>query len=175
MTDFTGRRRFIQLAGTGAALSLAGCNALQSDGTNATTTDSLQTTDSGSDSSDGARSVTVRVQPDQEELRERQAELQTQLQNGDISRQEAQQESQRIRQELLTAAMETFEGRDDTGLTIESSIDEFGVYLVSGSATALIDTLSYEEVGSLFAAQTFEEAQAQVDAQSGAETTTDSG
>lgn len=174
MTDSTGRRRFIQLAGTGTALSLAGCNALQSGGTNGTN-ESLQTTGSGSGSGDGTRSVTVRVQPDQEELRERQSELQTQLQNGEISRQEAQQESQRIRQELLTAAMDTFEGRSDSGLTIEDSIDQFGVYLVSGSAAALIDALSYEEISSLFAAQTFEEARAQVDAQSGGGTTTDSG
>jgi hypothetical protein len=185
MDDSTGRRRFIQLAGTGTALSLAGCNAFQSDGTNSTTNDGARTTDTGAQTTDSGtatdgsadgdsdtRRVTVQVQPDQEELQARQRELRSQLQEGEISNEEARAEAQRIRQELLSAATDAFESRD-SGLTIDDSIEQFGVFLVSGRATALIDALAFAEVGSLFAAETFEQARAQ--AQSGQQTTTPTG
>jgi len=150
MDDVTGRRRFIQLAGTGTALSIAGCNALQSDDGSP-----------GEDTSgDGTDTVTVQVQGDQQELREKQMELQQQLQNEEISQAEARQESQRIQQEMLTSAIEAFESNvdEESALTVEDSVDQYGVFLVSGSASALLGTLSYEEVGGLFSADTFEQA-----------------
>ncbi|WP_136717749.1 hypothetical protein [Halorientalis salina] len=151
MDELTGRRRFLQLAGTGTALSIAGCNALQSDGT---------TTESGSD---GSETVTVTVQADQEKLQERQAELRQQLQNDEISQQEARQQSQQIQQELLGEAVESFEGsvEDESALSIDDSVSELGVFLVSGSASALIGALSYDEVGGLLSQETFEQAKAQ--------------
>ena len=151
MDDLTGRRRFLQLAGTGTALSFAGCNALQSD-------DGSPGEDTGGD---GSETVTVPVQGDQEELQSRQMELQQQLQSGELSQAEARQESQRIQQELLTSAIESFQGHvdEESGLTVEDSIDQFGVFLVSGDASSLLGVLSYEEVVGLFPEDTFEQAQ----------------
>src|SRR6056297_2159665 len=131
----TGRRRFMELAGTGTALSIAGCNALQS---------GTETTADGT--GDGGDRVAVQVQPDQQELQQRQMEVQSQVQSGNMSRQEAQQEMQRIQEELTGEVATTFENRvsDESDLTIDDSLDQFGVFLVSGTPSALIGTLSYE-------------------------------
>lgn len=167
MVDSTGRRRFLELAGTGTALSIAGCNALQTD--TGTTADGSP--DTSGETSDG-KTATVQVQPDQEKLRQQQVEVRTQLQNGDLSRQEAQREMQRIQEELLTEVADSFESRisDESTLSIDDSIDQFGVFLVSGSPGTLIDSLSYEEVGAMYAQETFEQAKAQSGQQSGTPT-----
>ena len=176
MDKTTGRRQFIKLAGTGTALSVAGCNALQSDDSTAneteitdsgSTPETEETDDGGSTPDATDRTVTLQVQPDQQELRERQIQLQQQIQNEEISREEAQQQSQELQQELLGDAIENFESRasEESGLTIDDSLDQFGILLVSGNAGRLIDTLESEDVGGMFAADTFEQAQVQAEQQ----------
>ena len=162
MVDSTGRRRFMQLAGTGTALSIAGCNALQS----GTETTADGTDDGGNGSGD---TVAVQVQPDQQELQQQQMEVQSQVQNGNLSRQEAQQEMQRIQEELTGEVATTFENRvsDESELTIDDSLDQFGVFLVSGSPSALIGTLSYEEVSVLLSEEDYNQAKSQLQQQPG--------
>lgn len=164
MIDDTGRRRFLQLAGTGTALSVAGCNAFQSDGEDG---------DGGPDlTGDGAKTtVTLAVQPDEEKLQQRQSEIQSEVQSENMSRMEAsqvyRQRVQEARTELTKAAANTFNERvtEDSPLTIEDSIDRVGVFQVTGTAESLIGTLSYEEVRMLLAQSTFEEVQSQSQSQ----------
>lgn len=156
----TNRRRFLELAGTGTALSIAGCNALTSNETTGTNTD---TTATGDGATGSGKTAAIQVQPDQEELRTQQQEVSSKVQSGELSRREAQQEMQAIQQDLLADAKSAFEGRleDESSLGIDDSLDQFGVYLVSGDAGTLIDSLSYDEVGSMFAREIFEEAKSQ--------------
>lgn len=168
MVDSTGRRRFLQLTGTGTVLSIAGCNARQSNdgsgpGTGSPTSSDADT--SPSVAQPEGRTAAIQVQPDQQELQQRQREIQQRVQNGDLSRQEAQQEMQSVQQELLGEVAESFESRvsDSPDLRIGDSIDQFGVFLVSGSPGTLIDSLSYEEVGAMFAEETFQQAKSQAE------------
>jgi len=155
----TGRRRFLEIAGTGAALSLAGCNAQQTDG---------ETTEAAG--SNGA-TVTVAVQPDQEQLQQREDEIRSQLESGNISQTEAQEQFRTAQSELRSAAVSSFEEQAaESGLTIEDSIEQFSVLLVSGPATALIDALSFEMVNGLLPAETFQQAKDQVTTQTATET-----
>lgn len=148
----TPRRRFLELVGTGTALSLAGCNALQN-----------QTGDDPGPDAD-TPTVTLQIQPDQMELQERTNELRQQLQSGDISQEEAQQQAAEAEQELVSQAVETFQGRaaDTDGFTIEDSLEDYGFFLVSGNARAIIDTLEFEEVNVISSPRMFERAQQQI-------------
>lgn len=152
MDATTGRRRFLELAGTGTVLSVAGCNALQSDGT--TTDDDIE-----------GRVVAVQVQPGQEaqaDLQARQREIQGEVQSGNLSQQEAREEIQTLQQEALAEGIDSFRSRsDELGVTVEDSLDQFGVLLISGSADSLLDALETDEVGAMFPQETFEEAKAQ--------------
>lgn len=160
MFDDTGRRRFLQLAGTGTAASLAGCSALSNheggDG------------GSGSESGDGSggstapTTVTLAVQPDQQSLQELQSELQSEVQSGELDPRQAQAEFRRRRTELTRNAVGAFRNRTgNVSVSVDDSVAEFGVLLVSGDPAALIETLAFEEVSGLFPAATFEQAKAQ--------------
>jgi hypothetical protein len=193
MDSTPNRRRILELAGTGTALSLAGCSALQNapdSGTEpqestepqATTgaqetadepTDSPTTTETpGESTADGDATVTVAVRADQQALRQRQQEIQAAVEAGNISRTEAQQQARRAQFELRTQAAAAFRQRagSTAGLSVESSIGQFGVLLVSGSASALIDSLSYAEVNALLDAATFQRVKSQVQQQTGTAT-----
>lgn len=153
------RRRFLELAAPATAAALAGCSSL---------TDSPSDADSGSEASSQtttgapaeARQVGLSVEPDQEALRERQGAIQSELQAGNITRTQAQQQFREAQTELLGEAMTSFRERADetAGLTVEDSVQQFGVLLVAGSPAALIDTLSVEGVAGLLPQATFEEA-----------------
>ncbi|MDQ2053532.1 hypothetical protein [Halobellus sp. H-GB7] len=58
----------------------------------------------------------------------------------------------------------------ESGLTIEDSIEQFSVLLVSGPATALIDALSFEMVNGLLPAETFQQAKDQATTQTATDT-----
>jgi hypothetical protein len=155
--DFeTDRRRFLELAGTGTALSLAGCSALQNDAASQTTT--------GTDGSgDGSRRVAVTVEPDQQKLQERRQEIQSKLSSGNVSRSEAQQEYQTAQQELLTQAVDSLRQRADStsDLRVVGAVERFGIVLIAGAPTSLIDSLSFETVNALLPQETFQQAKSQ--------------
>ncbi|MFB6255590.1 MAG: hypothetical protein ABEH58_02505 [Haloplanus sp.] len=149
MFDSTGRRQFLQLAGTGTAASLAGCSALSS-----------QQGDSGEGAAPAT--VTLAVQPDQQSLQELQSEIQSQVQSGELDPQQARAQFERRRTELTRSAVDTFRNRTgNVSVSVDNTVAQFGVLLVSGDPAALIETLAFEEVSGLFPASTFEQAQAQ--------------
>jgi hypothetical protein len=153
MFDDTGRRRFLQLAGTGTAASLAGCSAL-----------SDQEGGGGGEGSEEAEpaTVTLAVQPDQQSLQEVQSEIQSQVQSGELDPRQAQAEFQRRRTELTRNAVDTFRNRTgNVSVSVDDTVAQFGVLLVSGDPAALIEALSFEEVNALLPASTFDQAQAQ--------------
>lgn len=164
--DFdTGRRRFLELAGTGTALSLAGCSALQNDAASQTTAETGTETVSGSGGE--RREVTVALRADQQKLQQRQQEISSELRSGNISRTEAQQQFQAAQQELLSNAVSSFTARVESNeaLTIVDSVDQFGVFLIEGPAAGLLDTLSFGAVNALLSASTFQQAKQQAQRQ----------
>jgi hypothetical protein len=167
------RRGFLTLAGTSTAMTLAGCPARQGDTTDTEgegTLDSQATAEPGSDTgsdttpADGAgRTAALAVQPDQEELRQRQQQIRSDLQGGNITRQEAQQQAQQAQTDLRTQAISTVRERlrSETDLEVTDAVDEVGALLVSGPAPGLIDTLTFQEVSALLPEQTFQEVKTQ--------------
>ncbi|MFB6179968.1 MAG: hypothetical protein ABEI77_09625 [Halorientalis sp.] len=162
MVDSTSRRRFLGLAAAGATLSIAGCDALEPGEDNTTTTGPAgNATKNGT--ATGTRTVTVRVQPNRTKLQKQQLQIQAKLRSGNLSRQQAQQQMQQVRQRLLAESMQSFQQKaaNESSLTVEDSIDQYGVFLVSGQAGTVVDSLDYDEVSSLYAEKTFEQAKAQ--------------
>ncbi|NLV13663.1 hypothetical protein [Haloarcula argentinensis] len=155
------RRRFMELAGTSATVSLAGCNALQggdSDGTNTET-------GSQSQNADGEpATVTVVVEPDQTQLRERQQEIQSELQAGNLTQSEAQAEYRTAQETLAEDAINSFEERatSELDLTVDDSVSQAGALLVTGPPAGLIDTLSIESVTGILSQTTFKQIRSQV-------------
>jgi hypothetical protein len=160
--DFdTGRRRFLELAGTGTAFSLAGCSALQDDASSqAQTTTGAGAESGGASTGDASRRATVAIRADQQALQRRQQEISAELRAGNISRAEAQQQFQTAQRELLAEEVTAFEERAGSteALAVVGSVEQFGVFLVEGPATTVLDTLSFDPVNALLPAATFEEA-----------------
>jgi hypothetical protein len=151
MFDDTGRRRFLQLAGTGTAASMAGCSALSNHNDGG----------AGGDGTEPA-TVTLAVQPDQQSLQELQSEIQSQVQSGELDRMQAQREFQQRRAELTRNAVDAFRNRTgNVSVSVDDTVAQFGVMRVSGEPAALIETLSFEEVSGLFPASAFEQARTQ--------------
>lgn len=163
----TDRRRVLALAGTGTAASLAGCSALQG------ATDSPDSTDTTPDgTSDSQETVVVAVQADQQKLQQRQQKIQSDLQAGNISRSEAQKQFRTVQNQLRSKAVTSFKQRtnSNSGLTINGSVNQFGILLVSGPATTLINSLTFPEVNGLLPEDTFQQAKSQVEQQNGTST-----
>lgn len=136
MTNGHDRRRFIQIAGTGAAASLAGCAQL----------DSLMQSDG--DSSDA---VTVAVSPDREEMQAVSEEIQSEVENDNLSRQEAQQRMASEQQNLTEAAATEFEeSADGSDISIEDAETQYGLFRVTGSDEAIMDALRNGEVSGIY-------------------------
>jgi len=161
MFDDTGRRQFLQLAGTGTAASLAGCSAL-----------SDHNGGGGAGGEGEAATVALAVQPDQQSLQQLQSEIQQQVQSGELDRMQAQAEFRRQRMELTREAVGTFRNRTNVSVSVDDSVAQFGVLLVTGEPTALIETLAFEEVSGLFPESTFEQARAQAGTSTGSGTGT---
>ncbi|MCU4739920.1 hypothetical protein OB955_10305 [Halobacteria archaeon AArc-m2/3/4] len=149
MENLRNRRRFLQLAGTGAAASIAGCSSLGlddgqdgngdgDDGNGADEDGEFEATDVP----DSA--LTAVTQADQEALQERQAELAQQVEDGDLSEQEYNQEIQQEQLELTTEATAELESdlEETDGLSVEGTIGEAGAVLVDGDAEAMRTALN---------------------------------
>lgn len=141
------RRQFLALTGAGAGLSVAGCNALQSDGSDGS---------GGTEGSD--RTATLLVQPDQQAIEEARSNVTQQLEAGEINQSEAQVTLQEEQQTVVADAVAAAESEIEDGqLSIDDRKDAQGALLVSGPATGLIDLLGSESVGALLDEATFEE------------------
>lgn len=180
MDIFPNRRDFLQLSGTAATLSLAGCNALQDDGqsTPSSTSGNKNKDTTGSESASQQSTtvttqatqgenptVTLIVEIDQEALQQKQQQLQSAVRNGSVNRTQAQQQYRAFQTDLITSAVQSFRQRvqDINAITIEDTVDQFGAILISGTPAALIKTVSYEEVRSLSAQTTFAQTKAQAE------------
>jgi len=135
MVNDRNRRRFLQLAGTGTVLSVAGCNTAKRDPEETVAQQENPTTDAGDTESGGPKTVTIQVQPDQGALQERRSEIRGQVQDGNLTQQEAQQELQRAQRELVGEVATAFEERIDgeenvlglsepTTLAVDETIEE---------------------------------------------------
>ena len=151
------RRRFLELTGTGTALSLAGCSALQNQG--ATETNTTE----GTSGENQRQRVAVSIPADQQQLQQRQQEIQSKISSGNISRSEAQKRYRTAQQELRSNAVSSFRERASSmsNLTIVDSIAQFGIVLVAGTPTALIKSLSFDLVNALLPANVFQQAKTQ--------------
>lgn len=139
------RRRVLELSGVGTTLAVAGCTSLDSSGLG-----------------DDERRATVVIEPDQEALQQRRIEI---AQEGELNQQEAEAELQELQIQLLEEAYENVQAEfEDLDLSIEDTLQDQAL-LVSGPATALIDGLDVEGVGSLIASSVFEQAREQQEAQ----------
>ncbi|MFB6301479.1 MAG: hypothetical protein ABEH78_01255 [Haloferacaceae archaeon] len=169
MFDTTGRRRFLELAGTGTALSLAGCNGLQAP----RGTESGDGGVAGGAAGDDVATVTVAIQPNSEALQQRGAEIRSQLESGNMTRSEAQRAYQEAQTSLLNEAVATFEGRagENDALDVEDTVTELGAVLVTGGTAALIGTLSAPEVQALLPRSAFEKARSRAGTQGPAQAT----
>lgn len=154
------RRRFIELASAGTALSLAGCSGL-------TGSAETPTEDASALTDDGTPTVAVALRADQAKLQQRQQSIKSELDAGNISDSEAQQRVKSAREELLSEAIDAFSQRTNSNdaLTVDGTVEQYGLLLVSGSATALIEALSFAEVTAIVPEATFSTAKSQANMQ----------
>ena len=162
----TDRRRFLELAGTGTALSLAGCSALQgnseSQGTPGASTGSAAEGASG-----GTQKVVVATEADRQKLQKRQKEIQSALTSGNISQSEARKRYQTAQQKLRSEAITSFRERANSNqnLSVVGAVEQYGILLVSGTPAALVEALSFTAVSALLPQTTFQQAKMQAQQQ----------
>jgi len=136
------RRRFLEGVGVGSGLLLAGCTEqLGLDGD-----DGADQVDSGD--GETAAGVAAIAAVDQEAIREAQVELQEELQRGNISQEEAQEELATLREEYLDEAMNalTTTVEETEGAAVDEEYRSLGAVIVTGEAGAVLGMLDSEDV-----------------------------
>ncbi|MFC6717242.1 hypothetical protein ACFQGT_05875 [Natrialbaceae archaeon GCM10025810] len=164
MSNSHNRRRFIQLAGTGAAASIAGCSDLNSFG-------SSQDEGNGEDYGSSER-IGATVTPSEDEMEKFQEEAE------EMDQSELMEEQTK----LIEDAAEDFEGyAEENDISIEESEKEYGLFIVEGSAEALIEAMLEGPIGQLMTGdrydqtiQQYEQQQQMQEAQSSGEETEES-
>lgn len=156
MSEDHDRRRFLRLAGAGAAIALTGCSELTGDGDTDETPEPPPEVEEA-DVPDSA--VTAFVEPDREELQGLQADLQERIEDGEIDRMEAQQELQDRQLELVAEEVEVFEeyAAETDGLTVEESIAQAGAILIDGDPAVIQTALNDGEMDGLLPGKRFVE------------------
>lgn len=134
------RRTFLTVTSVSATAGLAGCsdfNFMTQDGEN---------TDNGV-----SGPLTIQVQPDQEQLVTLQEELQTEIEAGETTETEAEEELGARRTELTEEAVDTFEetASNDESISVENSESEHGILRVNAPPETLIDHLQNGEIGGI--------------------------
>jgi hypothetical protein len=146
------RRRFLEGISVGGGMLLAGC------------TDQL---DLGGESGTAAQadddasvgSVAAIANVDQKALQEEQVALQEELQNGNITQEEAQEEFAEIREEYLNEAIDALTGTvaETSGADVDEEYRSFGAVVVSGEPAALLSLVNAESVRALVSTADVEE------------------
>ncbi len=152
------RRRVLAATATGSALSLAGCAALDGDEEDAPedVEPSADVDDEEVPEPEGEAAATVAVDIEAR-MAEREAEINEQVEEGEIDEEEAQMAFQEAQLEALEEATEAIEsvveGLD--GLAVLDSIVEAGAILVDGDAIAIVGMLDEDDVAALLSAEEF--------------------
>ncbi len=147
MTDFQERRRFLQIAGTGVAASVAGCSDLNPLG------------------DDDASELTALAEPDPEELQE----LEMEAMQGEITEEEFMQRQMELFEDASEDLENRVESEDEEDLRIEDTEEGAGVYLVDGSPDVLIDALRSGDISALGGNELYEQIVSQSQPEGGAE------
>jgi len=153
------RRRLLELTSVGTGMAVAGCMNQVNDGQSSENgTDESGSSENGSDGN--RRQVTMSVQIDQQEIQTRQQELLQEVQAGNTTQQEAQEEIQSLQEAAVEEALASAESEfESSNLTIEEQIASQGVLLVSGSEGDILDILETDVIQAIAASSLFEQAQ----------------
>ena len=146
MKQNPGRRSFLAATGASATAALAGCS-----NQNAPS----QTGDEDAEETlDAEATLTIQIQGDRDELTRFQEELQKDVENGNITSTEAQQEFQNKQDELIEEATSAFEdtAADDDAVSIEDSSPEFGMLRITAPATTFVNGLEDGELAAVLPA-----------------------
>jgi hypothetical protein len=156
----TNRRRFLESVSIGGGVLLAGCSdQLGLGGDDGTET---QPATDGAGDSDVAAIATI----DQEALQEEQVSIQEDVQNGNMTQQEAQQALVELQEKYVTEAVESLAGtlEETEGVSPGDTYESLGAVTITGDAETILSLLSSDDVQALVSRATIEE---QLSAQQG--------
>jgi len=142
------RRRLLESATVGGGALLAGCtDQLDVGGGSGTGADQVA---SDGTTVDGVGAVAT---VDQEALQQERLRIREELQAGNISREEAQQQASELRREFVgdavTALSETAAGTD--GVDVGAEYPSLGAVILTGEAAPILGVLGSEDVSALVA------------------------
>ena len=159
VTEHLSRRRLVQIGGAGTVASVAGCLDSFSNGDDDGDGVNPGEDDDGTSapSVDGEAVVAVGLNIDDEELMALQQELAQQVQEGEMTEEEFQQEMQEAQDEIVGEEIENFEAEveDIDSLEVGQGSTQTGLVLLGGDPEDLIDALELESVGGLFSETDF--------------------
>jgi hypothetical protein len=150
MTRLSGRRSFLALTGTGATAALAGCSALDAPS---------QTDGDGDAAADAAATLTVQIRAEQAALTEFQEELQADVESGNLTRTEAQQEYRSKREELIRDAATAYEDdvADDDAVSVEDAEPAAGLLRLTAPATTFVGGLEDGDLAAILPADYYDQ------------------
>lgn len=153
MTDpTTTRRRLLESATVGGGALLAGCADQLDVGSDAGTGSgtAAEQAESGGTTVDGVGAI---VTVDQEALQQEQLQIREELQSGNITQEEAQQQASELREQYITDAVsalaETAGGTD--GIEVGAEYPSLGAVILTGEAGPILGVLDSEDVSALVA------------------------
>ncbi|WP_226041806.1 hypothetical protein [Natrinema sp. DC36] len=142
MSNLSTRRGLLALSGTGVAAALAGCSQLDS---------------MGGSNDEGENAVTLTVTPEREALTDLEEEIRADIDDGNLSDQEAAREFEAGRLELRKEATTSFEeSAGENGISVEESEPKYGLLRVTGPDEAIMDALQNGAVGGIYPGEQYE-------------------
>lgn len=136
------RRRFLEGVSVGGGMLLAGC----ADRFGGGSQESVRQ-DGGETTGTGAAVAAV-ASVDQRAMREEQATVRQDVQNGEMNRTEARQRMSDIQSKYVGEAVNTLTGTVEgtDGVSVGKTYDDFGVVTVEGDAGAILGLLDSDDV-----------------------------
>ena len=145
MDDLTStrRRRFLESVSVGGAALLAGCTDQLDVGSGGDTDEQVTSEASG----DTARVAAI-VSIDQAALQEEQAKLQEELQNGNLTQEEAREEFSTLQEEYIGEAITALTGTVEAteGVSVDDEYESLGAVTVSGEPAGILGVLDADSV-----------------------------
>lgn len=146
------RRRFLEGVTVGGGVLLAGCT----DQFGGDTQDNVQEGTEANGSANGAAAIAA---VDQQAMREEQAAIRKQVQNGEMNQTEAREEMSSVQQKYVGEAMDSLTAtvEETDGVSAGTTYDEFGVVTIEGDAGAILGVLDSDDVNALVSIADVEE------------------